>query len=307
VSVDEETFLRMIASEDSDDARLVYADWLEERGDARAEYLRLEVSLHRIGSRPSPERRRLAELAERIDPAWRRRVDRASSGLGRDAAPRAEPPSIVTEHVPSWTRLRDEPGERGIAGGELAGATRRSIVDRLRSISLRSLVVPLLVLAAALGSSGCLFVTHLTCRPGPEGACSIDTYGLFTTVRHVDVPVHEIVEVSVDERTARRSPDTARVEIVTRSMGRIDLSGGQLVNVAGFATNDAVRAAAALRQLRPSGTSAPRDVDLWMGPPRVTSLFCLALSLVCWYVLAALVVRAVRPNEASDAGAPAER
>jgi uncharacterized protein (TIGR02996 family) len=48
---------------DDDDARAVYADWLEEHGDARGEYLRLEAQLHRIPLR-------LIELARLINPLW---------------------------------------------------------------------------------------------------------------------------------------------------------------------------------------------------------------------------------------------
>lgn len=46
-----------------DEPRLVYADWLEERGDERAEYLRLELQLDKLP-------RRVNELRARIDPAW---------------------------------------------------------------------------------------------------------------------------------------------------------------------------------------------------------------------------------------------
>jgi uncharacterized protein (TIGR02996 family) len=48
---------------DDDEARAVYADWLEERGDLRGEYLRLEAQLHRIPPR-------LVELARSISPTW---------------------------------------------------------------------------------------------------------------------------------------------------------------------------------------------------------------------------------------------
>ena len=52
-----------------DDAsiRLVYADWLEDRGDSRAEFLRL---LHQRAVANA----RLRELLPNIDPAWVRRV-----------------------------------------------------------------------------------------------------------------------------------------------------------------------------------------------------------------------------------------
>jgi uncharacterized protein (TIGR02996 family) len=54
---DDAAFLRAI-QEDLDDSgrRLVYADWLEERGDPRGEYLRLGC--------------RMAALREKIDATW---------------------------------------------------------------------------------------------------------------------------------------------------------------------------------------------------------------------------------------------
>src|SRR5262245_32841082 len=63
--MDEEVgFLRAIQDRPEDDAaRLIYADWLDERGDVRAEYLRLEHQLSRLPHR-------LAELHTQIDPAW---------------------------------------------------------------------------------------------------------------------------------------------------------------------------------------------------------------------------------------------
>jgi hypothetical protein len=170
---------------------------------------------------------------------------------------------------------------------------RRTIADRLRSVGAASLVFGVVFLVVGLGTSGCLFVTHLTCQGGGEGVCSVDAYGLFTAVRHVEVPVREIVEVAVDERTGRRGPGTARVAIVTRSMGRIDLSGGQLLN-SSFATNDAVEAAVALRQLQPRGTSRPKDVDLWIGPSRLGAMIFVVSALLCWYLLAMVVRTALR-------------
>jgi uncharacterized protein (TIGR02996 family) len=66
-----------------EDSRLVYADWLEGRGDAlRAEFLRLQRSLSAMDPDPAQrallkERlRRLGELAPQIDFAWRRLLGR---------------------------------------------------------------------------------------------------------------------------------------------------------------------------------------------------------------------------------------
>ncbi len=67
---DEAAFLGAIQDDPRDDAtRLVYADWLEDQGDIRAEYLRLEHQLERIPAR-------LAELRGQIDPDWLERVSR---------------------------------------------------------------------------------------------------------------------------------------------------------------------------------------------------------------------------------------
>jgi uncharacterized protein (TIGR02996 family) len=78
----EAAFLQALR-EAPDDAtpRLVYADWLEERGDpARAEFLRLQPALE--GMKPDDPRRlpleaRFRELRSALDPSWVVRVDRS--------------------------------------------------------------------------------------------------------------------------------------------------------------------------------------------------------------------------------------
>jgi uncharacterized protein (TIGR02996 family) len=53
--------------------RLVYADWLEEQGDPRSEYLRLEVQLSkckRTGAKAKQLRRQMLELRPQIDELW---------------------------------------------------------------------------------------------------------------------------------------------------------------------------------------------------------------------------------------------
>jgi uncharacterized protein (TIGR02996 family) len=63
-------FLAAIAANPLDrEARSVYADWLDEQGDLRGEYLRLEQQLRDIPSR-------LATLAAGLDHAWILRVTR---------------------------------------------------------------------------------------------------------------------------------------------------------------------------------------------------------------------------------------
>jgi large subunit ribosomal protein L7/L12 len=66
----EQRFLAAIqANPDDREAREIYADWLEERGDERGEYLRLEAQLHSI-----PQR--LAVLRATVDPSWLQQVER---------------------------------------------------------------------------------------------------------------------------------------------------------------------------------------------------------------------------------------
>jgi uncharacterized protein (TIGR02996 family) len=61
---DEAGFLRAICDNPEDEvARLAYADWLDERGDIRGDYLRLEYQLSQIPLR-------LTQLRKLIDPAW---------------------------------------------------------------------------------------------------------------------------------------------------------------------------------------------------------------------------------------------
>lgn len=70
----EDAFLRSIAEMPEDDApRLVYADWLEERGDPRGEFIRLKAEIARAA--PHSEqywvlRARLKSLSQLIDPGW---------------------------------------------------------------------------------------------------------------------------------------------------------------------------------------------------------------------------------------------
>jgi uncharacterized protein (TIGR02996 family) len=102
---EEEAYLRAIlASPEDPSVRLVYADWLEERGESqRAEYLRLGA--HLAANPPGDEparalRRRMVELRARLPPGWLallgdhrstgsdpdpRRVETAAAALGRPA------------------------------------------------------------------------------------------------------------------------------------------------------------------------------------------------------------------------------
>ena len=96
----ESTFLQSVIEAPYDDVpRQVYADWLEERGDSRCEFIRLNCQLFRSTDRLSPENRELQkrewQLAREIaDRLWLRHV----------AIPRIDiDPNIVVE----------DPAERG--------------------------------------------------------------------------------------------------------------------------------------------------------------------------------------------------
>jgi len=121
-------FIDAIAEDPDDDtARLVYADWLEERGDPRAEYLRLEAELATSisGDRRKQAVGRMRQLRRRLEPQWLDRmtyeiilsdylestrsaavkVVRQRTGLGL-----LEAVALVETHscVIAWRRTRDE-------------------------------------------------------------------------------------------------------------------------------------------------------------------------------------------------------
>src|SRR5271170_4452357 len=74
-------FLAAIRASPYDDAlRLVYADWLEERGDPRGEFLRLELIVDRPAHHDLHEVSRLQELQHTLDRDWVLTVGRASFG-----------------------------------------------------------------------------------------------------------------------------------------------------------------------------------------------------------------------------------
>ncbi|MBX9623278.1 MAG: TIGR02996 domain-containing protein [Gemmataceae bacterium] len=80
---DEDALLTAIAAAPADDTpRLVYADWLEDRGDPRAEYVRLEVERNRLKPRGKDGRAelnaRLEALRPLADPHWLPRIDRTT-------------------------------------------------------------------------------------------------------------------------------------------------------------------------------------------------------------------------------------
>src|SRR5262249_24416206 len=71
---EEDRFLQAIlASPEDVSLRLVYADWLEERGDPRGEFLRLDTEAMQLtaqGEAGPSLQMRLQELQSTLDPAW---------------------------------------------------------------------------------------------------------------------------------------------------------------------------------------------------------------------------------------------
>jgi uncharacterized protein (TIGR02996 family) len=76
------SFLRAIAANPGDDSyRLVFADWLEEQGDGRAEFLRLDCRLQALPagqSRPADLQERWMELRALLSPSWLAILGRSS-------------------------------------------------------------------------------------------------------------------------------------------------------------------------------------------------------------------------------------
>jgi uncharacterized protein (TIGR02996 family) len=118
----ERAFLEALQAESEDDGlRLVYADWLEERGDPRSEYLRVEVQLaNRI---EDPRRRlaleaRLSELQKHLNMLWTEVVARSACILNCGASD-GRPLVRFTFLCPNqWGMLQptDDPAVRFCAG-----------------------------------------------------------------------------------------------------------------------------------------------------------------------------------------------
>jgi uncharacterized protein (TIGR02996 family) len=120
---DESGFLKALQSDLHDDvSRLVYADWLEERGDVRGEYLRLQCELKRAWSYADPCRelfRRAASLRQRINPHWLSLVHRCTTPA---------PPTNVAEAIPALAAkarrtvcLHPRPGAAAVDASKIGG------------------------------------------------------------------------------------------------------------------------------------------------------------------------------------------
>src|SRR5262245_33612921 len=81
---DDRAFINaIIANPDDNDLRLVYADWLEERGDPRGEFLRLEAAAARSTEASDflAKHGRLQELRQLIDRGWLAQMGRSKIEL----------------------------------------------------------------------------------------------------------------------------------------------------------------------------------------------------------------------------------
>ena len=96
---DDEAFVRAVVAAPADDApRLVYADWLDERGDPRGAYLREELrwARGRCGE-PSPDR--VITLGNALDHVWVCHVSRPPVGVCFDGVAFVESGPEVTISV----------------------------------------------------------------------------------------------------------------------------------------------------------------------------------------------------------------
>ena len=83
MSTDSEFLDEIHASPYDDTPRLIYADWLEEHGDPRGEYLRIECELNGLSDGDAlfdELAPRLRDLRQDIDPAWLADVGRTKIG-----------------------------------------------------------------------------------------------------------------------------------------------------------------------------------------------------------------------------------
>lgn len=123
---DEEAFLAAIWDQpEDDDSRLIYADWLEERGDARAEYLRVE---HEVRVRGARNDKRLRALRSQLSADWLRAVH--DGLLGPDWA-------IVLQTASAELRpaeLRQIAEGSGLGADELAQAVRSCPAELARGL-----------------------------------------------------------------------------------------------------------------------------------------------------------------------------
>jgi|GEM_PF-2514677 len=128
---EDEAFIRAIREQPDDEtARLVYADWLDDRGDPRGPYLRAEaewVVLQPADEQYRPLFRHISQLAAKLNPAWFATVSRMGQIIQRAWLP------LVVGFDPPESAL-DLPKAWGEAAGQLRALLAKSFgeaeVDR---------------------------------------------------------------------------------------------------------------------------------------------------------------------------------
>lgn len=114
---EEEAFIRVIRERPDDDAaRLVYADWLDDRDDPRAAYLRAEAewaALRPADEQHRPLYRRVSQLAAGLDPEWFAAVSQVGYLVRREwqrFSQSWEPyrGDITTEPIRDWLSAKRE-------------------------------------------------------------------------------------------------------------------------------------------------------------------------------------------------------
>jgi uncharacterized protein (TIGR02996 family) len=122
---DDEALLRAVLADPADEApRLVYADWLDERGDARGAYLRLDLELARSTVRDARYRAgvwRARAFRLRLDHSWVVAVSTGPGGLVKylDLFRRDETDEWAEggeTFLPTWEAV--EAGFRGLNRGD---------------------------------------------------------------------------------------------------------------------------------------------------------------------------------------------
>lgn len=123
MKTDDETFIRALRERPDDETtRLVYADWLDDRSDPRAEYLRAEaawVALPPSDEQYRPLYRRVSQLVSGLEPEWFATVSRMAHLVRRcwepvaavfapeePTAPPAQTPNLLFEWGFAEGRLR---------------------------------------------------------------------------------------------------------------------------------------------------------------------------------------------------------
>jgi uncharacterized protein (TIGR02996 family) len=127
---EEESILRSIQAHPADAAvRLVYADWLEERGDLRGEFIRIQEEMNTLpvySDRYAELKRRRNELIEQVDAGWRERlgyVPRHRPMFTHLPERRIERWRLVEEFIDTWHKPHKP--EDGASEEELQATERR--------------------------------------------------------------------------------------------------------------------------------------------------------------------------------------